>query len=216
MPLEQLPRQEVRAAMQKYAQVTAALREATARRYCDWDWDLHNVKGPQIYAFLLPEIQKCRAVSRMLTIQTRLALAEKRFDDAVKYLQMTYRMGHDVATPHILICGLVGIAITGQSNQGVLEWIARDKSPNLYWALAELPRPTVDLRVATRFELSIGPRLFPALRDAEITRRTPQQWALALGDTVRSLVTAVQSGMMGRQQLQLLASHHSRLDCRHQ
>jgi hypothetical protein len=54
--------------------------------------------------------------------------------------------------------------------------MAAPNSPNLYWALTELPDPPVDMREAIRMELDFGPRMFPFLDNAETTDHSPEEW----------------------------------------
>ena len=51
------------------------------------------------------------------------------------------------------------------------------KSPNLYWAYTELPRPFIDVRPALEFELALPFRMFPMLKDPEHAQHSPEQWA---------------------------------------
>lgn len=182
-PIAELPKEKAKEALRHFnGSVMDGLDEATSRAYCDWGWNVRNIRGPEVFQFLLPEIQQARALSRMLALQTRVAIAETRFHDALEFTQMNYQLGRDTGKPTFLVCGLVGLAIAGISNQHVLELIAAPDAPNLYWALAELPRPLIDLRPAMRFELGVGPRVFPLLEDAEETSRTPEEWARFIGE----------------------------------
>jgi hypothetical protein len=112
----------------------------------------------------------------MLLLRTRLAVAERRYDDAIATMRMNYRLGQDAAKPPLLVCGLIGIAIESMTNGTLLELIASADSPNLYWSLTQLPDPLVDLRSAARFEMDFGPRIFPFIHHAETADRSPQEW----------------------------------------
>jgi hypothetical protein len=46
----------------------------------------------------------------------------------------------------------------------------------LYWALSELPQPLVDMRRSIRFDIGLGPRVFPFIHNAERTDRSPEEW----------------------------------------
>ena len=102
-------------------------------------------------------------------MRTRLAIAEHRYDDAIETMQKQYRLGRDVAKVPFLVCGLIGIAIDGMTNGTLIDLIANPDSPNMYWALTELPQPPIDLRPAARFEMDFGPRMFPFIHHAETT-----------------------------------------------
>ncbi|MFV2068690.1 MAG: hypothetical protein ACC645_17095 [Pirellulales bacterium] len=189
IPLDKLPKEKVRNALSRFSGIVmGGLREATSRKFCDWGWELQNVTGLQAIAFLLPEVQKSRELARMLALQTRLAIAENRLDDAIGFTQMNYQLGRDTAAEPLLICGLVGIAISGVANEHTLEIMASPNAPNLYWALAELPKPLIDLRRAMRFELEIGPRVFPLLNDAEEEHRSPAEWSRYIGESCMTLL----------------------------
>jgi hypothetical protein len=102
---------------------------------------------------------------------------------------MNYRLAQDVGRGTPLVSGLVGIAQASIGHQQVIQLIGAPDSPNLYWALAELPRPIVDVRDSMRFEMSLGFRIFPFLLGAETASHSPQEWARlltqALSDTSR-------------------------------
>jgi hypothetical protein len=91
-------------------------------------------------------------------------------------MRTSYRLGVDVSRLPLLVCGLVGAAHAGMAGGTLTELIAAPDSPNMYWALAELPQPLIDLRSAARFELGFGPRMFPLFNNAETTDRSPAEW----------------------------------------
>ena len=164
-----------------------SLREAAARRDCDWGFDLQSIRGTDLYGFLLPEIQETRQLSRFLTLRARLAVEQGRFDDAIDDLRINFKMAEDVASEPLLVSGLVGIAQAGLGNQVLCRLIAAPNSPNMYWALTELPDPLIDLRGAVRFEMSSFFRVFPFLRDAETQEQSPEEWSRLLGQALSEL-----------------------------
>jgi hypothetical protein len=160
--------------------VMTHLREASVRRDCNWGFDLQSVRGPDLYGFLLPEIQECRQLSRFLALRAKLAIIEGRFDDAVEDLRINLKMARDVASEPLLVNGLVGLAQAGIGNRVVVELIASPSSPNMYWALTEPQDPLIDMRHAIRFEMSSVQRIFPFLRDAETQEHSPDEWTRLL------------------------------------
>ncbi len=188
MAIADLPLDKVRAANDMFnSVVTNHLVEATSRRDCDWQLNIEEVTGVKIISFLLPEFQGSREFSRMLALRTRLAIAEHRYDDAVDVLRQNYRIGHDVATVPLLVCGLIGLAIDGITNGTVAEFVSSPNAPNLYWALTELPQPHIELRPAARFELDLGPRMFPFINHAEAAEHAPQEWNRLYTQAIREL-----------------------------
>ena len=178
IPLDELPLEKVRKAVRAWSgSMMTNLRTAAGRRYCDWQWNLEEIRGVDLIAFLLEEVQESRSLARALMLQTRLALAEGRTEDAIDLLRLNYRLARDVAEEPLLVCDLVGIALASMGNAEVIELIAQPNSPSLYWALTELPRPLVDLRDSLRMEMSFGLRMFPFLPDAETTEHSSEEWS---------------------------------------
>lgn len=55
----------------------------------------------------------------------------------------------------------------------------------MYWALAQLPQPFIDIRPSREFEITIHERYFPWMVDPEAEERTPEEWRELIYDTVR-------------------------------
>ncbi|WP_145108256.1 hypothetical protein [Botrimarina mediterranea] len=146
------------------------------RRDCDWGIRSEQFRGTEFFEFLLPEMQSSRSLARMLNLQMRLAIHERRYEDAVKYLRTEYQLGADVSQEPLIVCGLVGIAITGIANSGVADLIAAPESPNLYWALSAIPNPPVSLRDAIWNESANFARFFPLLEETDGVERSPEEW----------------------------------------
>lgn len=146
------------------------------RRDCDWGIHSDQVRGLESFQILLPEFQSMRSFARMLNLQIRLAIHERRYGDAVKHLRTQYQLGADVAEEPIIVCGLIGVAIAGIGNSGAADLIAAPDSPNLYWALSELPAVPVSMGPALRKELSISHEQFGGHRELESSERLPEEW----------------------------------------
>lgn len=163
------------------------LREAVYRERCDFDYRLHERSGFEVISFLLPEIQEMRNLGRYLTIKARVAIAEGRYDDAAESLRHGFQMGKDTGSEPLLINGLVGIAIASIMNGELEHWIGSPDSPNLYWAVGAIPKPLVDLRPALEQEVRFPELMFPFLKDAETSQRSPEEWQRVLSDAVRQI-----------------------------
>lgn len=186
-PIAKLPLDKVREASRMFDSIYSNhLRSAFERSDCEWELGVEDIRGIDIISFLLPEFQDSREVARMMALRTRLAIAEHRYDDAIETMRHQYRLGSDVAKVPFLVCGLIGIAIDSIGNGTAVDLIANPDSPNLYWALTELPQPAIDLRRAARFEMGFGPRMFPFIDHADTAEHSPQEWnwlyTKALGD----------------------------------
>jgi len=200
-PLARLPLDKVRQANQMFDPVYRNhLLPAFERSDCDWELGIRELRGPDIVSFLLPEFQDSRELARLMMLRTRQALAERRYDDAVVIMRNQYRLGHDVATVPFLVCGLIGAAIDGMTNGALIELISSPDSPNMYWALTELPQPLINLQPAARFELDFGARMFPFIDEAETADHAPEEWNRLFTQSLRDFmritgdVVAMQGG----------------------
>ena len=67
-------------------------------------------------------------------------------------------------------------------------FFAAPKSPNLYWAYTELPRPFIDMGPKIEFELTLPMRMFPMLKDPEHAEHSPEQWAELISQAAFTLL----------------------------
>jgi hypothetical protein len=175
-PIQDLPRDDVRKFLDQFSSIFDQLAVASRRETVDWDWRMRDLRGVEPISFLLAEIQEARSLARLLRLKARLEIAEGRYEDALDTLRTGYALARAVAEPPTLINALVGVAISSIMHAELRELIAAPDSPNLYWALSELPRPLIDMRQAFRYEMSIPEQMFPFLKDAETAERSPAEW----------------------------------------
>lgn len=184
VPLSKLPMPKATEAAAKWQETVDNLQEATRRRQCEWDWQTEEIRGPELISFLLPDIQWSRELSRGLRLLARVAMAKGEYQQALEYLRISYRLGHDIAEAPFLVSDLVGIAICGYGNQALIELIAQKDSPNLYWAIAELPDPMVSVQESMQSEMSIGLRVFPFILDSETAEHSPEEWSRLMAEAL--------------------------------
>jgi hypothetical protein len=188
IPLNELPLEKVRDVAGGFdSLVENHIARATICRDIDWGLGEEDLRGMAAIEFLLPSVQETRSIARALAIRTRLAVAEGRYDDAVEHIRMTYHLGRIVSKMKYLVSALVGIADIGIANETMIELIAAEDSPNLYWALAEAPRPLIDLREAMRLEMSFGGRLIPELLGVESAEHTADEWQRILSKSIETM-----------------------------
>ena len=176
--------------------VDSHLHRATLCRDSDWGIAMEDLRGEEVVSFLLPSIQQTRSMARALSLRNRLAVIDRRYDDSIDHLRMTYQLGQNVSGLPSLVANLVGIAEIGIANEGMIDLIAAKDSPNMYWALAELPQPIISIRDSIRLEVSFGLRYMPNLLEVETAQHSPEQWSKILADMVNSFgdLTGYMSG----------------------
>jgi hypothetical protein len=141
MPLKDLPLFELR----NYG--GSGLRQADfAARLDTPDWQiLPQLKSEGVH-LLLPEVQQLRQLASALKVRFRGEVADQRFEDAVRTAKTMFALSRHLGEHPALISNLVGIAIAAVAIGPLEEMIEQPSCPNLYWALANLPDPLIDLR----------------------------------------------------------------------
>jgi len=176
-PMGELPSAEVRAALAKRERLLVDLDAAVRLSHCDWQSFNGQV---DLYALRLPELQSLREMSRWLGVRSKLAVAEGRYDDALRSLQTGYTVGQHAADSNVLVAGLIGIACSGIMSAHVAELVQLPDAPNLYWALTSLPDPLIDLRAGFEGEMYALHLSCPELANVESTEHNEQYWQAAM------------------------------------
>jgi len=175
MPLDKLPLQHIRDSLH-FRPVYEELKTAAYREKCDWDWRLRDQKGNGAILFSLKDTHQAHLLARYLVLKARVEIAQGRYDDAIETLRIGFSLARDIARQEPLISNLIGISIARMMCDEVRELIDAPGAPNLYWALAQLPDPLIDLRQSIRHEMAMPLIMFPFLKDAETAQRSPEQW----------------------------------------
>lgn len=183
-PLDAQAIAEIKEWLTPHGSTFRELKIAVYREHCDWDQQLRTLEGLDVVNFLLPEMQDLRDLARALRLKARVEIAERRYDDAVETLRWGYQLARDCAEQPLLISNLVGMAIAATMNEPLVELIEAPGSPNLFWAIAALPQPLIDVRRAIEFERGFPGQIFPFLDDAETVERSPQEWQRILEKSV--------------------------------
>jgi hypothetical protein len=84
--------------------------------------------------------------------------------------------------------GLVGVTIATQMSDQVQTLLQQPDAPNLYWALATLPRPIIDFRPGFEAELAEIYLTYPELRDLDKKQMTPEEWRRLLDKIAAGLL----------------------------
>jgi hypothetical protein len=113
--------------------------EGARRDHCDWEM-LPTLKRDG-FMTLLPDVQSMRNIAAFLALRARYELADGDIDKALYTLQTGFAMAKHLSEGPTLIYLLVGVAVSQAMAKQLDELVQHPKAPNLYWALARLPRP---------------------------------------------------------------------------
>ncbi len=167
-----LPRDEVRKLLKRYEQSFRYAVLASRYERCDWDLPVRQ----EGFNLLLPNLQGFRRLGRMLALDARLAIAEGRLDDAIACVRTSLALSRHVSEGTFLIGALVGIANATVALEQTREVLAADGSPNLYWALVQLPDPLISMRQAMEYEQNWLYFSYPQLQGLGDLKLSDEQW----------------------------------------
>lgn len=175
MPPGELPREEVAAVLKGYAEALRHAEAAAHRETCDWE--VHIRKGG--IATDLPHLARARSLARVLALKARLEVADGRCTAAIRTLQTGFALARHVPKDSGLVGSLVGMLIARMMADVVQQLQAMPDAPNLYWTLADLPRPLIPIREAMQIESDMVFFQWPELRPVAEGKRTltAEEWA---------------------------------------
>lgn len=183
--LEDLPVAELRETLKPFEAILGELAIAARRDSCQWDFPFRDGQSP--FAIVLPELQQQRQLTRILVLNIRLAIHEGRIDDAIEMLKTGFAFARHVGAGPTLIHGLVGSAMSSLLTDEVEELLQQAGSPNLYWALAAMPRPLIDLRRGLETERHVLDLWMPDLLELDSAGNDPVVWEKKLAQIVKGI-----------------------------
>lgn len=201
---DQLPTKEVEEYLRYTSFQSRYLAEAVQRT--DFSLNRRTKEVGDFLGTLLPEIQYMRDLARQQSLRFRVAIAQNRTEDAVAILGQQLAMGSHLGKDHFMVSALVGMACVGIGMSDALYLCEHPDAPNLYWAMAALPKPLVDLRHSLAYEREVLFLQFKKLEEVDETPKSEGYWReftteyaqtlaqLAAGDNIADVAFAKESG----------------------
>jgi hypothetical protein len=174
-PLKELPLDEVGNRLATVRGLMHEMDMAARRRDCDWQTE----GRPEGIGFLIPDVQGFRSLAAVLAVRARYAMARGELDEAVQAFQTGYALARNMGKGPFLIQVLVGAAIASVMDNQLDELLQQPGAPNLYWALAVLPRSFFDLQLALQEEGAMMERTIPFAKRLEGSPMTAEEVKLA-------------------------------------
>src|SRR5262245_23718716 len=172
LPLDKIPANEAHKFLEGMRNFTRQIEVGARRRTAEWNY---TIEEPNPIGMLLPDVQWMRNYAPLIVLQARVALAEKKYDAAIHHLETGFAFSRHVGDGPTLINRLVGMAVANQFATALTDEIELPNRPNLYWALATLPRPLIDLRTSLEWEYRVVEMQIPELADPDHDR-APEYW----------------------------------------
>jgi hypothetical protein len=163
VPLHSIPRDQARQWLGIFPSVLHEAELGAYRRTCDWEFESRK-EGVWL---LIPEIQNSRFLGRLVGLRARMAVLEGKYDDAVHWIQVGFAIARHVSQGPSLIQSLVGISVASIMTKPLEDLIQSPGMSSLYWALADRPRPFIDLTLAYSGERYLLEQEIPQLLELD-------------------------------------------------
>jgi len=162
-PLKAIPQDRARPWLEKHRSILHETELGARRLTCNWEFESRS-EGIEL---MIPEIQDMRGLARLVVLRARIAVLDGKLDEAVYWIQTGYAVARHVSEGPILIQTLVGVAMSEQMAKPLEDLIQAPGTPSLYWALANRPRPFIDMTAAYEGERFVLEREVPQLRELD-------------------------------------------------
>jgi hypothetical protein len=137
MPVDQLPIDEAEKALTQYVESLKGAARATKCRECKWPVSASES--------LTANLQQYHRLVSAIRLWARYEIAQENYEGAVLALQTGFGMSKHLMQGPTLLEYLSGIAAANTVCRGVEELLQAGEAPNLYVALAALPKPFTDV-----------------------------------------------------------------------
>jgi hypothetical protein len=172
VPLAELPANDVEAFLRPYESWLTMIDRATLRAECN----LELLTREQGVSALVPHLNPMRGLANVAALRVRLHIARGEYEQATRAMRPLFRLARCLAERGVLLESLVGTGIAAVGTARVQEFVQRPDAPNLYWALADLPRPFISFHDTIRWERAAILATFPHLKDADTDPLTAGEW----------------------------------------
>lgn len=169
--------EELRKQVEALKFVFQEIHELALSENFQWDHHFRNMTGLKIYMYRLNDVQEIRSLARLLQVKIRHQLLQGDHDGAISSITDGIRLAEFVGQGETLIQKLVGIGIQSMMQRSLMNVIETPGCPNLYWAIATIPRPLSRVSESVSWELDNITRVLPVLAEAETAVWTADQAA---------------------------------------
>ena len=144
LPPEQLPQKQVEEMIQENLESLRLVAQAARCKQCNWPKWKPGTNQPDQTIY--------RNLAFVISLWARLEIVREQYDSALLSMQTGFGMARHIGQGPTTTQAMVGTAIGAVMCREAELFIEGKDSPNLYWALANLPRPLVDVTNAIESE----------------------------------------------------------------
>jgi hypothetical protein len=176
LPPEKIPLDEAKKFLGEWKYPLRQMELAARRTTTDWGFALDT---GSVIELLIPDVAELRNYGPLLALKARVETADGRYDDAARTLETGFSFSRQFSEAPFFISALVGATTADRMLDVVPDLVQRPDAPNLYWALAVMPRPLIDIQRGLDYEQRLIEMQFPDLGDLA-RGREPESWDVAL------------------------------------
>lgn len=153
-PVDQLPLDDVESVLQRDMAGLRSVSKAVRCRQCNWP---ALPGGPVLNA----RLDGLRRLCLIVCLWSRYEVAQGNHEGAVLAMQTGFAMARQIVdAPDTLQCA-VGLSAAGRMRLEIEQYVQTQEAPNLFAALAALPRPLVEVEKAIENERKAMPSKLP-------------------------------------------------------
>jgi hypothetical protein len=185
-PIDQFPRKYGEALLAGYATTLKYVDAAARRREANWDTGWGDPTFRADAQALTRYLNDLRHAANLVAFRTSLRISQGDWDGAADSLRSGFalaRHSEPSLVPALVASGFVQISVY----RGVEPWVARGESPNLYWALTDLPEPFIDLRAVAQAATIESRHWRPQVARAMRGELPAEQWPEVIREMVETL-----------------------------
>jgi len=147
LPVEQFPQQQAEETLRKYLEPLKLAVRATRCKECNWP----ELKPGEE----LGDLSVYRRLAYILGLWARLEISRGGYEGAAIAMRTAFVMARDMEQAPTIIHALFGVDVGRVMCRELEQFVQAKDSPNLYQALADIPRPLVDVEKSIEIEKKV-------------------------------------------------------------
>lgn len=163
MPPTELPLDEIRGVLPLFEKAIEYAELAGRCESCQWEEPVREMG----WGTLIPMLSEARLLGRVIALKAKVQAIEGNSDQALQTLRTGLSLAHNLGKGPWFIRSLVGLGIATNMADSIEFLVQTPQAPNLYWAIASLDQPLVDIRQAVQGEAESLYIAFPELRELD-------------------------------------------------
>jgi len=153
LPLEQFPQEQAEAVIQKYIESLRLVARASRCKNCNWpEWK----PGMEV-----PNLSGYRDIAFVIRLWARLEISRGQYESALAAMQTAFGTARHLGQAPTTTQTTAGVVVAGLTCREIEKFVQGKNFPNLYAALADLPKPFVNIEISIENEK----RLFGLVSD---------------------------------------------------